>query len=400
MTELNVLTLEALSNVLEATQADVLKELLQSTLQRLMSDEADALCGAAYGERSEERTNRRNGYRRRPFSTRLGEVELSIPKLRSGTYMPSFLEPRKRWERAFVNVVCEAYVQGVSTRKVEALVESMGAKGVSKSTVSRMAQELDEQVAAFRRRPLDKACPYIWLDATYIKVRQAHRVVSKAVLVAHGVTEDGEREVLGIDVADGEMEDAWRRFLSSLVERGLRGVQLVISDAHAGLAKARTAVLNGTSWQRCRVHFMRNVLSRVPKAASAFVSATVRHVFTQPDHDAALEALHKAVVLLGDKYPGAAAILEEGGPDALTYMTFPEKHRRQIHSTNPLERLNREIKRRVDVVGIFPNNAAAIRLITMILVEQHDEWAVGRRYFSLESMELIRPEETPQIEAA
>ena len=400
MTEPSVRTLETLSNTLEATQADVLKELLLSMLQALMSDEADAMCGAAYGTRSDGRLNRRNGYRRRPFSTRMGELELAIPKLRSGTYFPTFLEARKRWERAFVNVVCEAYVLGVSTRKVEDLVESMGAKGVSKSTVSRMAEELDEQVAAFRSRPLDKAFPYVWLDATYIKVREANRVVSKAVLVAYGVAEDGERQVLGVDVADGEMEDAWRRFLGALVERGLRGVQLVISDAHRGLNNARVAVLNGTAWQRCRVHFMRNVLSRVPKAASGFVSATVRHIFTQPDHDAATEALDKAVELLRDKYPAAAAILEDGGPDALTYMTFPDKHRRQIHSTNPLERLNREIKRRVDVVGIFPNNASALRLITMILAEQHDEWAVGRRYFSLESMAAISPEPTPKIEAA
>lgn len=401
MTKASVVTLETLSNTLEATQADVLKELLLGVLDALMSDEADELCGASYGERSAERTNRRNGYRRRVLSTRLGDLELSIPKLRSGTYMPSFLEPRRRWERAFVNVVCEAYVHGVSTRKVEALVESMGAKGVSKSTVSRMAKELDEQVVAFRERPLLKPCPYVWLDATYIKVRTAHRVVSKAVLVAYGVTEVGEREVLGIDVADGEMEDAWRRFLLSLVDRGLRGVQLVVSDAHAGLAKARTAVLNGTAWQRCRVHFMRNVLSRVPKAASGFVSATVRHVYTQADYESAVGALDKAVELLGDKYPAAAEVLEAGGPDTLTYITFPEKHRRQLHSTNPMERLNREIKRRVDVVGIFPNNASAIRLITMILAEQHDEWAVGRRYFSLESMALIRTDEpVPQIEAA
>lgn len=400
MTEPNVRTLATLSNTLEATQADVLKELLLSMLQTLMSDEADALCGAAYGSRSEERQNRRNGYRHRAFSTRMGELDLAIPKLRSGTYFPSFLEARRRWERAFVNVVCEAYVLGVSTRKVEALVQSMGAKGVSKSTVSRMAAELDEQVAAFRNRPLDKAFPYLWLDATYIKVREGGQVVSKAVLVAYGVSEDGERQVLGVDVADGEMEDAWRRFLGSLVERGLRGVQLVISDAHGGLNKARVGVLNGTAWQRCRVHFMRNVLSRVPKAASGFVSATVRHIFTQPNHNAATQALDKAVELLRPKYPAAAAILEDGGPDSLTYMAFPDKHRRQIHSTNPLERLNREIKRRVDVVGIFPNNASALRLITMILAEQHDEWAVGRRYFSLESMAAIRPEPQSQLESA
>lgn len=400
MTKPSVRTLQTLSKTLESTQADLLKGMLLSMLQELMSDEADALCGAAYGERTEERQNSRNGYRERPFSTRVGDLDLAIPKLRSGSYFPSFLEPRRRWEQAFVNVVCEAYVHGVSTRKVEELIESMGAKGVSRSAVSRMAASLDEQVAAFRDRPLANACPYVWLDATYIKVREAHRVVSKAVLVAYGVTDVGDREVLGVEVADGEMEDAWRRFLASLVERGLHGVQLVISDAHAGLGKARKAVLNGTAWQRCRVHFMRNVLSRVPKNANGFVAATVRHVFMQPDHPAALEALAKAVELLRKKCPAAATILEEGGPDALTYMTFPEKHRRQIHSTNPLERLNREIKRRVDVVGIFPNNPSALRLVTMLLAEQHDEWAVGRRYFSLESMAQILPEPAPQIEAA
>lgn len=400
MTTTNVRSLETLSNTVEATQADVLKQLLVSMLQALMSDEADALCGAAYGSRSEDRKNRRNGYRERELSTRLGDLQLLIPKLREGSYFPSFLEPRRRWERAFINVVSEAYVLGVSTRKVEELMESMGATGVSRSTVSRMAAELDEQVAAFRSRPLDRPFPYVWLDATYIKVREAHRVVSKAVLVAYGVSEEGERQVLGVDVADGEMEDAWRRFLGSLVERGLSGVQLVISDAHSGLTKARTAVLNGTAWQRCRVHFMRNVLSRVPKAASGFVSATVRHIFTQPDHRSALEALDMALEMLRHKYPAAAGVLEDGAHDALTYLTFPEKHRRQLHSTNPLERLNREIKRRVDVVGIFPNNPSALRLITMILAEQHDEWAVGRRYFSLESMAAIRPQPTPQIDVA
>lgn len=394
MTEKTVEALELLCKTIEQSQGEMLKRALLTMLHEYMESEANALCGAEYRSRGEERVNRRNGYRERTLQTRMGELELSIPKLRAGSYMPSFLEPRKRWERAFVNVVCEAYVRGVSTRKVEELVEAMGAKGMSKSTVSRMAAELDETVREFRERPIEPACPYVWLDATYIKVREGGRIVSKAVLLAYGVTEHGEREVLGVDVADGEMEDAWRCFLGGLIERGLRGVQLVISDAHAGLRKA-LKIFNGASWQRCRVHFMRNVLSRVPKAAQGFVSATVRHIFNQPSYDDALTKLDEAAVLLADKYPAAAQVLREGGLDAITYMSFPEKHRRQIHSTNPLERLNREIKRRVDVVGIFPNNSSALRLITMLVAEQHDEWAVGRRYFSLESMAIINPKEAP-----
>jgi transposase-like protein len=397
MTEKTVEALELLFKTIEQSQGEMLKRALLTMLNDVMDTEASALCGAEYRARDDERVNRRNGYRERTLQTRMGELELAIPKLRSGSYMPSFLEPRKRWERAFVNVVCEAYVHGVSTRKVEDLAEAMGAKGMSKSTVSRMAAELDVTVREFRERPIEPACPYVWLDATYIKVREGGRIVSKAVLLAYGVTEHGEREVLGVDVADGEMEDAWRRFLGGLLERGLRGVQLVISDAHSGLTKA-LKVFNGASWQRCRVHFMRNVLCRVPKAAQGFVSATVRHIFNQPTYDDALAKLEEAVTLLENKYPAAAQVLREGGIDAITYMSFPDKHRRQIHSTNPLERLNREIKRRVDVVGIFPNNASALRLVTMLVAEQHDEWAVGRRYFSLESMAIINPKPEPIAE--
>lgn len=399
MTERSVDGLTLLHNVLEQTQGDTIKSLLLHALQGLMSDEADALCGARYGSRTDERVNRRNGYREREFSTRVGDLTLRIPKLRTGTYLPSFLDARSRWERAFVNVVCEAYVSGVSTRKVEQVVEAMGATGMSRSTVSRMAAELDAQADAFRRRPIDRACPYVWLDATYVKVREGGRVVSKAVLIAYGVTDEGVRTVLGVHVADGEMKDAWTRFLASLVERGLHGVQLVISDAHAGLKAARRAVLNGTSWQRCKVHFLRNVLSRVPKSATAMVSAAVRQMYLPTTYEEALAALEHAVELLRPKYPAAADLLEEYGPDTLTFRQFPPKHARQLHSTNPLERLNREVKRRVDVVGIFPHNASVIRLVGMLLAEQDDEWAVGRRYFSIESMKQLLPE-TPAMIAA
>lgn len=403
MTEPNVGGIALLSKVLEQTQPDQLKTLLQQTLRAVMNHEAQALCSAPYGGRTAERTNHRNGYRERTLETRMGTLELAIPKLRQGSYFPSFLEPRRRWERAFVQVVSEAYVLGVSTRKVEDLVEAMGAKGMSKSEVSRMAGELDAQVGAFKNRPLSGVFPYVWLDAVYIKVRERMRVVSKAVLVAYGVSEQGERQVLGVEVADSEMEMAWRRFLEGLIARGLRGTQLVISDAHSGLKAAIRAVLNGTSWQRCRVHFLRNALAKAPKKLQGFVSATLRHVFSQPSKAEAHQAMRAAIDVLRARCPAVADIVEGAEDEVLTYMSFPEKHWRQVHSTNPLERLNREIRRRTDVVGIFPNEHAALRLIGMLLAEQNDEWAVGRRYFSLESMATLEPttvDAQPILEAA
>lgn len=381
--------LEIFGNVIEQTHGDVLKGLLLRMLNAVMESDAARLCGAEHGERTDERLNSRNGYRERTLESRMGTLDLAIPKLRRGSYLPGFIEPRRRWERAFVNVVAEAYVLGVSTRKVEGLVESMGAHGMSKSEVSRMAAELDQEVARFRSRPLEGTYPYVWLDALYIKVHEGPRVVSKAALVAYGVNDAGVREVLGVDVADGEMEDAWRGFLARLVERGLRGVQLVISDAHTGLRAARRSVLNGVAWQRCRVHFMRNVLSRVPKAAQGMVSAMLQQVFAAEDVAKAREALTKALEVLDKRYPAAATVVREAEGDVLTYKTFPPQHWRQIHSTNPLERLNREIRRRTDVVGIFPNAAGAARLIGSLLIEQNSEWAVGRRYFSLESMAAL-----------
>ena len=380
-----------LSKILAEEHGDVLRDILCGALRQVMEAEAEHVCGAAYGARSEERSNSRNGYRERELETRLGKVELRIPKLREGSYLPSFLEPRRRWERGFVSVVAEAYVLGVSTRKVEGLIEAMGAQGISKSEVSRMAAELDSQVEEFRNRRLEKGWPYLFLDALYMKVREGARVVSRAVLVAYGVAETGEREVLGVGTAAGEMEDAWGRFLEGLVGRGLRGVELVISDHHSGLRKAIRKVLNGTSWQRCTVHFLRNVLTRVPRKAQAFVSALLRTVFQQPTREAAREAMSKAIAAIEGQYPEAAELMREAEEDVLAYMNFPQAHWRQIRSTNPLERLNREIRRRTDVVGIFPNDASAVRLIGMVLVEQNDEWSVGRRYFSLESMALLRP---------
>ena len=386
----DITDIQALGNVLIENHSDFFRDLLVEALQRVMEGEVTALTGADKGARSLARMNHRNGYRARALETRLGTALLQIPKLRRGTYFPSFLEPRRRWEKAFVNVVSEAYVLGVSTRKVEDLVESMGAQGMSKSEVSRMAAELDEQVRLFRERPLgDKTYPYVWVDALYVKVRDNGRIVSKAVLVAHAVNDQGEREVLGVHVALSEMEASWRLFLEDLVRRGLRGVQLVISDAHSGLRAGIRAVLNGTTWQRCIVHFLRNVLSLIPRKAQDLVSATVRNIFRQPTLEDAKVAVGRAITLLEPKWKDAAELLRQAEDDVLAFMHFPDSHWRQIKSTNPLERLNKEIRRRTDVVGIFPNDASILRLVTMLLVEQNDEWAVGRRYFSLESMALV-----------
>jgi transposase-like protein len=403
MTKPSVGNLLSLSKMIEETEGDALKKLLLQMLVQVMDSEANAACGASYGARAEERVNQRNGYRERALETRLGTLDLSIPKLRQGSYFPSFMTPRRRWEQAFVNVVSEAYVLGISTRKVEGLVEAMGAKGMSKSEVSRMAASLDEYVTEFRNRPLTGSFPYLWLDAVYIKVRDGARTVSKAVLVAYGVSDEGQREVLGVEVADSEMEMAWRHFIERLVKRGLKGVLLVISDAHTGLKNAIRAVLNGVTWQRCRVHFMRNVLAKTPKKLQGIVLATLKHVFAQGSRAEARTAMKTAITALREKVPAVAELVEGAEDDVLNYMSFPDKHWRQIHSTNPLERLNKEIRRRTDVVGIFPNEAAVVRLIAMILVEQNDEWAVGKRTFSLESMEALNalkstPE--PALEAA
>ena len=387
----NVDTMTILGEAIQSGHNDVLLAMLARVLRDVMEVEASQLCGAELGERSPERENHRNGYRERQLETRLGSLELAVPKLRQGSYFPGFLTPRRRWEQAFVNVVATAYVEGVSTRKMEELVEAMGAKGMSKSEVSRMAASLDAQVAEFRERPLnDKQFPYIWLDAMYVKVREGGRVVSKAVLVSFGVNEHGEREVLGVSVANGEMQRCWQDFLQGLVERGLRGVRLVISDAHSGLRGAIRAVLNGTTWQRCYVHFIRDVLSHLPRSKQGFIAAALRTVFQQTTLEQAREAMGKVVALLEQKYPNVAELVIQAEEDVLAYYAFPEAHRRQIRSTNPLERINKELRRRVRVVGVFPNNAAVLRLVTMILLEQNDEWAASdRRYFSVNSMKLL-----------
>ncbi len=398
MTTRNVDLMEMIGNAMEAEHGDVLREMLAETLRMYMDAEVGEVCGAGHGKRSDARVNHRNGYRPRPFETRLGSIDLRVPKVRRGAYFPSFLEPRRRWEKAFVNVVAEAYVQGVSTRSVEDLVEAMGAKGMSRSEVSRMASVLDGQVEDFRARPLgEKKMPYVWFDPMYLKVRENHRVVSRALLVAIGVNEDGEREVLGVSVAEKEMESSWREFMRDLVKRGLRGVQLAISDAHEGLRAAIRAVLNGVSWQRCYVHFIRNVLDKVPRSAQGFVAAALRNVFHQTTLEHAKEAMTKALEAIEQKWPRAAAVARAAEDDVLAYFMFPTAHWRQIRSTNPLERLNKELRRRVRVVGIFPTRKSVLRLVGMMLLEQDDEWKVGRRYFSASSMALLF-NEVPQLE--
>ena len=372
----------------EAADGDLLREMVQTFAEALMGVEATALCNAGYGERTPERTNARNGYRRRPWDTRVGSMEVAIPKLRTGSYYPDWLlEPRRRAERALVTVVAECYLAGVSTRRVEGLVQTLGIDRLSKSQVSELAKSLDETVTAFRNRPLDGSpYPYVWVDALTQKCREGGRIVNVAVVIATGVNADGHREVLGMDVITAEDGAGWTAFLRGLVARGLGGVQLVISDAHVGLTQAIAAVLPGASWQRCRTHFGRNLLTRVPKAAQDLVATLVRSIFAQPDA-AAVWAQHGRIVAeLADRFPQAADLLAEAAPDLLAFTAFPVEHWRQIWSNNPQERLNRELRRRTDVVGIFPNRAAIVRLVGAVLVEQHDEWAVARRYMSVESL--------------
>jgi putative transposase len=368
---------------------DFLRQGLRWLLRELMDAEVSAQIGAERYERTDERTARRNGYRPRPWDTRLGTLELAIPKLRTGSYFPAWLEPRRRAEQALVAVVAEAYVQGVSTRKVEALVQALGIAGISKSEVSRLCAALDEQGRAFRTRRLDAEYPYLWLDARYERVREAGRVASMAVLIAYGVRADGAREVLGLDVGLSEDVVLWRAFLQDLVARGARGVKLVTSDAHPGLKQAVAEVFVGAAWQRCRVHFLRNVLARVPKQAQAMVAATVRSVFEQPDRATAAARLRQVCETLAGRFPAVVELLEEAEGEILTFLDFPAAHRRQVYSTNPLERLNKELKRRSAVVGIFPNRAAVLRLFSALLAEQNDEWLVGKRYLSEASLRLV-----------
>ena len=368
---------------------DFLKEALTLLINALMDAEVTSMIGAEKYERSENRNNHRNGYRQREWDTRLGTLQLSIPKLRHGSYFPSLLEPRKMSEKALLNVVQEAYVHGVSTRKVDELVESLGIKGMDKSEVSGISKQLDGFVTEFKNRILEGEYPYLWLDATFPKVREGGRVCSMALVIAVGVNQSGEREILGFDVGMSEDGAFWEEFLRKLVARGLKGVKFVVSDAHEGLKSAIKKVLTGSTWQRCRVHFMRNVLSQVPKKCQGMVSSIIRTIFAQNDQESAREQLRHVVDELRGRFPKAMEILEAAEEDILAYMAFPREHWIQIHSTNPLERLNREIRRRTDVVCIFPNRDAVIRLVGTMLMEQNDEWQVGRRYFSLESMEKL-----------
>jgi putative transposase len=376
--------------LLEEQDGDVLREGIRVLSQALMESEVAGLIGAERHERTGERTAYRNGSRLRTFDTRMGTIELAIPKIRPGTYFPSLLQPRRRAEHALLAVVQEAWVHGVSTRKVDDLVKALGVDGISKSEVSRICSELDVVVTAFRTRPLTGEHRYLCVDATYHKVRIDGRVVSQATVVAVGVTSEGDRQVLGIDVGPSKDRAFWTAFLRSLVKRGLKGVRLVISDAHEGLKQAISTVLSGTTWQRCRVHFMRNLLATVPHGAREAIAAIVRTVFAQPDHGSALTQLRKVADGLRARFPQAATVLEDAAEDILAYRHLPLEHQRQLHSTNPLERLNKEIKRRSNVVGIFPNAASVIRLVGAILLEQDDEWAVAeRRYFSAESMKQL-----------
>jgi len=377
----------ALRELLEkGSDTTFLREMIGFAAERLMALETDSLCGAAPGERSAERTNQRNGYRDRDWQTRAGAVELRIPKLRRGSYFPGFLEPRRMAEKALTAVIQEAYIQGISTRSVDELVKSMGMDGISKSQVSRLCGDIDERVGAFLGRPIEGDWPYIWLDATYVKVRRDHHIVSVAVIVAVGVNTDGRREVLGMTTGHSEAEPFWTEFLRSLARRGLRGVKLVVSDAHEGLKAAITKVLSAT-WQRCRVHFMRNALAYAGKTQRRIVSAWIGTAFAQDDATAARKQWREVADQVRPRVPKLAGVMDEAEPDVLAFMAFPAQHRAKLHSTNPLERLNGEIKRRSDVVGIFPNEAAVTRLIGALLLEQNDEWAVQRaRYMSLETI--------------
>jgi len=373
---------------------DFVREGIRVLIQSVIEAEVTQRVGARRYERSPERITQRNGYRERPYQTRVGELTLRVPKLREGSYFPSFLEPRRKAEKALLAVVQSAYVEGVSTRKVDTLLQALGLTGIDKSQVSRICKDLDEVVQAFRERPLKGNYPYLWLDATYLKVRENHRVVSMAQVTAIGVRETGEREILGFAVGGSEEASFWLEFVRSLLGRGLQGVQLVTSDAHEGLKAALAQTLSGAAWQRCRVHFMRNVLAHVTRANKSMVAAALRTIFAQPDRAAAGQQLAVVAENMASRWPKATEVLRAGEEDVLTYMAFPVEHWTRIYSTNPLERVNKEIKRRTDVVGIFPDVASVERLVGAILMDINDEWQVGRRYFSQESMrKLSTPEE-------
>ena len=374
-------------------EADFLREGVRVLAQELMELELAEHVGAERHERTAERTGYRNGYRERPWDTRVGSIELHVPRVRDGSFFPSLLEPRRRAEKALVAVVQEAYVQGISTRRVDDLVQALGMQGISKSQVSRLCGELDKEVQRFRTRTLEGPYPYVWLDATFVKVRDNGRVVSQAIVIAIAVTANGEREVLGLDVGPSENGAFWLAFLRDLTARGLNGVKLVTSDAHAGLKAAIASVLQGATWQRCRVHFMRDALGLVPKNAQQLVAATIRTVFAQPDASAAREQWRRVADTFRPRFQRLAELMDEAEADVLAYAKFPPAHWHQVWSNNPLERLNKEVKRRTDVVGIFPNTAAVMRLVGCVLAEQHDEWQAARRYFSAGSIAKLTDEQ-------
>ncbi len=402
MTESSMTLGEYLRKVSIDLDGDFLREGVRLLMQLAMEEQVSEQVGAAKYQRTPERKVQRNGYRPVDWDTRVGSIDLQIPKLRAGSYFPNFLEPRRRAEKALLSVIQQAYIEGVSTRKVDDLLQSLGVASTDKSAVSRACKELDGLVEEFRNRPLESSYPYVWFDAIYLKVRQNHRIVSIAAVIAIGVTETGERRVLGMQTGASESEPFWSEFLRSLVGRGLKGVQLVISDSHEGLKAAIAKVLSGASWQRCRVHFMRNLLAHVPHKDKSLVAAVVRMVFAQPNRQAAGQQLAETVKAMQERWPKAADLLAAAEDDILAYMAFPPEHWTRIYSTNPLERLNREIKRRTEVAGVFPNEAAVVRLVGAVLMERADEWELERRPFSLESMRKLLapdPEAVLQMEA-
>jgi putative transposase len=389
MTDPTMALMDYLRNMGVEPDEGFLQEALQRLTQTVLELEAAKQIGAGHYERTPERKTYRNGHRDRVWETRVGEIPLRIPKVRDGSYFPSLLEPRRRSEKALLAVVQQAYVEGVSTRRVDDLLQALGLTGIDKSRVSRICKELDEVVERFRSRPLEGQYPFVWLDALYLKVRHNHRIVSQALVIATGVRESGEREVLGFALGASEEEAFWLDFLRSLVRRGLNGVQLVTSDAHEGLKAALGKVLIGASWQRCRVHFMRNLLAHVSRGDKSIVAAALRTIFAQPDRQAAGVQLAEVVQAMQRRWPKAAELLAQAEDDILAYMAFPAELWTRIYSTNPLERLNKEVKRRTNVVGVFPDGGSVTRLVGAVLLETSDEWQVGRRYFSLEAMAKV-----------
>ncbi len=380
----------------KAGDGDFLRGIAETVMQMMLEADVEGRIGAGRHERSATRTTSRNGYRDRTLDTRLGSLQLRIPKLRQGSYFPPFLEPRRTTEKALVAVIQEAWIGGVSTRRVDDLVQAMGLSGISKSTVSKLCQDIDERVNAFLDRPITGEWAYLWLDATYLKQREGGRIVSVAAIIAVAVNSEGKREIVGLHIGPSEAETHWSAFLKSLLRRGLKGVKLVISDAHEGLKAAIRRVF-GASWQRCRVHWMRNALAYVPKGQQSMVAAALRQAFLQPDRAAASQMLRHVADQLRPKWPKLAAFIDDSEMDVLSYMDFPAQHRAKLHSTNSLERLNKEVKRRADVVGIFPTEGAIVRLIGAVLLEQNDEWLLQHRYMQVEAMAELAAAADPNL---